>query len=52
MTLQFRVVHPRDPEVSVALYRRSGYREIAGCNENPDADLWFEKHIATDRVQS
>ena len=29
------------------LYRRSGYCGIAGYNDNPDADLWFEKQVAT-----
>jgi ribosomal protein S18 acetylase RimI-like enzyme len=26
-----------------ALYRSAGYREIARFNDNPYADLWFEK---------
>ena len=32
---------------AVALYRRSGYREISSYNDNPDADLWFEKELVS-----
>ena len=28
-----------------ALYRRSGYTEIPRYNDNPYAELWFEKHL-------
>jgi GNAT superfamily N-acetyltransferase len=28
-----------------ALYRRNGYREVAAFNDEPYADLWFEKSI-------
>jgi ribosomal protein S18 acetylase RimI-like enzyme len=30
---------------AVALYRSSGYRDIAPYNANPDADTWFEKAL-------
>ena len=29
-----------------AFYRREGYREIGRYNDNPYADLWFEKRLA------
>lgn len=28
---------------AVGLYRSAGYREVAAYNENPKADLWFER---------
>lgn len=31
---------------AIALYRRSGYREIAAYNDNPYAALWFEKELS------
>jgi GNAT superfamily N-acetyltransferase len=31
---------------AVALYRASGYREIADYNANPEASFWFEKELA------
>ena len=31
---------------AIALYGRNGYRRIAAYNDNPYADLWFEKKIA------
>jgi len=30
-----------------ALYRSAGYRDIPRFNDNPYADFWFEKEIAT-----
>lgn len=30
---------------AVALYRSSGYREIPRYNDNPYAELWFEKRL-------
>jgi GNAT superfamily N-acetyltransferase len=30
---------------AIELYRRSGYKEIPSCNDNPDADLYFEKPL-------
>jgi GNAT superfamily N-acetyltransferase len=30
---------------AVALYRSAGYREIPAYNENPKADLWFERAL-------
>lgn len=35
----------RSLEEAMALYRRSGYREVAAFNDNPYADHWFEKHL-------
>lgn len=32
-----------------AFYRRDGYREIERYNDNPYADLWFEKRLTRDR---
>jgi GNAT superfamily N-acetyltransferase len=31
---------------AVGLYRSAGYREVPAYNENPKADLWFERHLA------
>ncbi len=31
---------------AIALYRRSGYREVAPFNDEPYADHWFEKPLA------
>lgn len=31
---------------AIALYRSSGYREVAAFNDDPYADHWFEKEIA------
>jgi GNAT superfamily N-acetyltransferase len=31
---------------AVALYRAAGYREVPAYNENPKADLWFERDLA------
>lgn len=33
---------------AVALYRSAGYREIPAYNENPKADLWFERTLRDD----
>lgn len=33
---------------AVALYRSSGYREVPAYNENPKADLWFERALRQD----
>ncbi|HSI30299.1 MAG TPA: GNAT family N-acetyltransferase, partial [Miltoncostaeaceae bacterium] len=30
---------------AIALYRRSGYREVAAFNGEPYADHWFEKRL-------
>jgi DNA-binding MarR family transcriptional regulator/GNAT superfamily N-acetyltransferase len=30
---------------AIALYRASGYREVAPFNDEPYADHWFEKHL-------
>jgi len=30
---------------AVALYRSAGYREVPAYNENPKADLWFEREL-------
>jgi GNAT superfamily N-acetyltransferase len=30
---------------AVALYRAAGYREVPAYNENPKADLWFERQL-------
>ncbi len=30
---------------SVGLYRAAGYREVPAYNENPKADLWFERSL-------
>jgi GNAT superfamily N-acetyltransferase len=31
---------------AVGLYRAAGYREVPAYNENPKADLWFERALA------
>lgn len=33
---------------AVALYRSAGYREVPAYNENPKADLWFERALRKD----
>jgi GNAT superfamily N-acetyltransferase len=30
---------------AVSLYRAAGYREVPAYNENPKADLWFERSL-------
>jgi GNAT superfamily N-acetyltransferase len=30
---------------AVGLYRSAGYREVSAYNENPKADLWFERSL-------
>ena len=30
---------------AIALYRAAGYREVADYNDNPKADLWFERAL-------
>lgn len=30
---------------AIAMYRRAGYGEVEPYNDNPDAQLWFEKHL-------
>ena len=30
---------------AVGLYRAAGYREVAAYNDNPKADLWFERSL-------
>ncbi len=30
---------------AVGLYRAAGYREVPAYNENPKADLWFERRL-------
>jgi ribosomal protein S18 acetylase RimI-like enzyme len=32
---------------AVALYRSSGYAEVAAFNDEPYADHWFEKRLAS-----
>lgn len=29
-----------------AFYRQAGYRDVACYNDNPYADVWFEKRLA------
>jgi GNAT superfamily N-acetyltransferase len=31
---------------AVGLYRSAGYREVPAYNENPKADLWFERRLS------
>ncbi|HEU4462850.1 MAG TPA: GNAT family N-acetyltransferase [Solirubrobacterales bacterium] len=33
---------------AVGLYRAAGYREVPAYNENPKADLWFERSLRED----
>lgn len=33
---------------AVGLYRSAGYREVPAYNENPKADLWFERALQQD----
>lgn len=33
---------------AVGLYRSAGYREVPAYNENPKADLWFERSLEDD----
>jgi len=33
---------------AVGLYRAAGYREVPAYNENPKADLWFERSLQRD----
>jgi len=33
---------------AVGLYRAAGYREVPAYNENPKADLWFERALQRD----
>lgn len=33
---------------AVSLYRAAGYREVPAYNENPKADLWFERDLRQD----
>lgn len=33
---------------AVSLYRSAGYREVPAYNENPKADLWFERALRQD----
>lgn len=33
---------------AVALYRSAGYREVPAYNDNPKADLWFERALPQD----
>jgi GNAT superfamily N-acetyltransferase len=33
---------------AVGLYRSAGYREVPAYNENPKADLWFERSLRDD----
>ncbi len=35
-----------DLEAAIALYRRSGYREVPRYNDNPYAQHWFEKRLS------
>jgi GrpB-like predicted nucleotidyltransferase (UPF0157 family)/GNAT superfamily N-acetyltransferase len=36
---------------AVRLYRAAGYREIPAYNENPKADLWFERRLDDEPVR-
>lgn len=40
----------RTLDEAIAMYRRSGYREIAAYNDNPYAHHWFEKALTPDSV--
>jgi hypothetical protein len=31
---------------AIALYRSAGYVSVPAFNDEPYADLWFEKHLA------
>jgi ribosomal protein S18 acetylase RimI-like enzyme len=33
---------------AIAMYRSSGYREVAAFNDEPYGDHWFEKSFADD----
>jgi GrpB-like predicted nucleotidyltransferase (UPF0157 family)/GNAT superfamily N-acetyltransferase len=35
---------------AVALYRAAGYREVPPYNDNPKANLWFERLLADDQI--
>jgi DNA-binding MarR family transcriptional regulator/GNAT superfamily N-acetyltransferase len=35
---------------AIALYQRSGYQPITAYNDNPYADLWFEKRLVTGKA--
>ncbi|HEY2739353.1 MAG TPA: GNAT family N-acetyltransferase [Thermoanaerobaculia bacterium] len=37
---------------AVGLYRSAGYREVPAYNENPKADLWFERALRQDDYPS
>lgn len=32
---------------AIGLYRAAGYREVPAYNDNPKADLWFERQLPT-----
>jgi GrpB-like predicted nucleotidyltransferase (UPF0157 family) len=36
---------------AVGLYRAAGYREVPAYNDNPKADLWFERSLADEPVR-
>jgi ribosomal protein S18 acetylase RimI-like enzyme len=33
---------------AIGLYRSAGYREVPPYNENPDADIWFERELRSE----
>ena len=37
---------------AVGLYRSAGYREVPAYNQNPKADVWFERRLETPPVRS
>jgi ribosomal protein S18 acetylase RimI-like enzyme len=37
---------------AVALYERHGYKRTRPYNDNPDADLWFEKKLTEAKAAS
>ena len=39
-------LEPIAPGEAIALYRRSGFREVAAFNDEPYAHHWFEKRLA------
>ncbi len=36
---------------AVGLYRSAGYREVPAYNENPKADLWFERRLVDEPIR-
>jgi GNAT superfamily N-acetyltransferase len=44
--LEIRLDTSAELDAAVALYRRSGYVEVAAYNDNPYASLWFAKPLS------